>query len=150
EEVRDKSLDLLRLLPEVAGGPDQPSQLVLRRSLDRLRRQHPGRLQPGDRLLDVAPGGVLHQERPDNHLERALGRPPVLRTVGGEKAGVQVEEGKSRIWNPESRRRPVLPVNEPCSSPGISATTGLRVERPTSGFWVLGSRLRRHTAYVAT
>ena len=55
---------------------------------ERPNLQKTSSLQISDRDLDVPPGGLLHEECPDDRLEGRLGGPPVLRSVVVEEAFV--------------------------------------------------------------
>src|SRR3989449_9607694 len=55
---------------------------------ERPNLQKTSSLQISDRDLHVPPGGLLHEECPDDRLEGRLGGPPVLRSSGIEEGFV--------------------------------------------------------------
>jgi len=77
------------------------------------RGQEPRALQVPDRRFDVPPRGLLHQERPDNHLEPRLRGPPVLWPESPEELLVRRERHVHIHWENAPRGKRFL--SEPFS-----------------------------------
>ena len=80
-----KRPDPLRLDVEIPGGSQRIGELERIQGEDRLGVERDARAQTLQCALDVRPGGILRQDRPDHHLESGLRRPPVLLAEGLEQ-----------------------------------------------------------------
>ena len=89
--------------------PDGRSSAASRAGAQREHRaevEGAGRAEPLDGPLGVAPGGVLREDRSNDHLEPGAGRPPALRAVSPVQAVVEPEQAAApRIGPGQERRR---------------------------------------------
>ena len=111
DEMAAEGLEPGRLRAVQARDLHVPADRLDARGGERLRAQLPRSLQVRDRPLHVGPGGLLHEQGADDHLEARVRRPPVLRTVRLEETPVH---GHGAIhlrpaWPPRPRGFPFLP-----------------------------------------
>ena len=78
-----KCLERGSLADDEARWPDEAAQFVERERAQAVEGKGAGRAQVFERALDGLPRGVLREVGAEDDLKGRLGRPPVLRAVGG-------------------------------------------------------------------
>lgn len=98
-EIANQGLQTTRLDIKVSRGTDQHRQALARQPQNGTGIEAPRLFQIADRPFHIGPGRILRQDRPDTHLKRGVGRPPML----GTKVSQQSFQNETKV-GPAVRR----------------------------------------------